>query len=565
MHCAALGLLIAALGGCRPGSTAKPAPAAPTASAAKTASSRPADASPAKADTPKAEGASAAPAPPANVPSGEPPSANRVDPGEPAKSEAKASHEPRASRVAILTPGGPLLMDVKITIGGRPLNELFEKRIDEVLQAADTDHDQRSTWKELVGNEAYLKDQQQGNARNRAQEAKMWKDRYDFNHDSTIQREEAAAWLGRATGRTVRAFDVRSSRSYFSVPSASSRIWKLLDADGDGQLSAAELDSCAKSLLALDADDDGIVSSAELTSLREQLRADAGRNTFASRAGNPFAALYLEPEFAADRLEYLLTELYAPQQNLQPANFSDLAAQFQPLDVNSDGWLDQDEMARLLTGKPHLKLAVNFAPTGTKGDRTVSLVIGEHIPKLALVVQPAADRTVLQLGTTRLVISAHDLTIGLPPAEGAAASEIRLMVHDQCDALGELLDADADGQLGEREIATSGGTLLKYDANHDGQLQNNELPYTMIVAVLRGELPDESSFYRPRSDLARASQAGAPSWFKHADFNGDGDISRREFLGTDEQFSRLDANDDGFISAAEANAAEPTKATGPVP
>jgi hypothetical protein len=47
----------------------------------------------------------------------------------------------------------------------------------------------------------------------------------------------------------------------------------------------------------------------------------------------------------------------------------------------------------------------------------------------------------------------------------------------------------------------------------------------------------------------------APAWFRHADFNSDGDISRREFLGSAEQFSKLDANRDGFIDPQEASAA----------
>jgi hypothetical protein len=73
----------------------------------------------------------------------------------------------------------------------------------------------------------------------------------------------------------------------------------------------------------------------------------------------------------------------------------------------------------------------------------------------------------------------------------------------------------------------------------------------MIVAFLRGEQPGEQSFYRPQS-ARMLPAAEAPSWFAHADFNGDGDVSSREFLGTREQFSKLDTNQDGFIAAAEA-------------
>ena len=127
-----------------------------------------------------------------------------------------------------------------------------------------------------------------------------------------------------------------------------------------------------------------------------------------------------------------------------------------------------------------------------------------------------------------------------------------MMVHDQCDAVGEVLDADADGKLGEREIATFAERLSRYDVNHDGQISNNELPYTMIALFLRGERPGEQSLYRPVFSSVLPAVANAPSWFVHADYNGDGEVSRREFLGTIEQFSLLDENRDGYISADEA-------------
>ena len=100
---------------------------------------------------------------------------------------------------------------------------------------------------------------------------------------------------------------------------------------------------------------------------------------------------------------------------------------------------------------------------------------------------------------------------------------------------------------------------MNFDANKNGQVDTNELPYSMVAAFLRGEQPGEQSFYRPQS--ARLLPASdAPSWFSHADFNGDGDVSRREFLGSGEQFSRLDSNGDGFVSAGEAKTPSATSA-----
>jgi Ca2+-binding EF-hand superfamily protein len=218
--------------------------------------------------------------------------------------------------------------------------------------------------------------------------------------------------------------------------------------------------------------------------------------------------------------------------------------------------LDQEELAKLLTVKPHLKLSIDFSRGDTPDKNKTTLTMVDHIPAIEVIAQPASDRVALSLGATRLSISAHNLTAGQDPAQAAMGSQLKLMVHDQSDPLVEVLDANADGRLGEREIASGAKRLLDFDANKNGQVDTNELPYSMVVAFLRGEQPGEQSFYRPQSARLLPA-ADAPSWFSHADFNGDGDVSRREFLGSGEQFSKLDSNGDGFISAGEVKTQSP--------
>jgi Ca2+-binding EF-hand superfamily protein len=246
----------------------------------------------------------------------------------------------------------------------------------------------------------------------------------------------------------------------------------------------------------------------------------------------------------------LLGDLYAPRQILRPTSFPELADVYKPLDANGDGQLTQSELTAMRTMNPQLKLAVEFHPAEPSRHTSVSVL--EHIPEIALVVQPAVDRVVLSLGTTRIVVLARDLASEKKSPSAAVGSQIRMMVHDQIDVLGELLDVNADGRLGEREVSTCAERLSKCDANNDGQITNDELPYTIIAAIVRGELSGEQSLYRPFSASASSAHAGAPSWFVHGDYNDDGDISRREFLGTMNQFSLLDENRDGFISADEA-------------
>ena len=63
----------------------------------------------------------------------------------------------RPERIAVLTPGGPLLIDVTLSMDGKSHSDLFATRIQQVFDAADTDHDHQCTWSELAANEEFLK------------------------------------------------------------------------------------------------------------------------------------------------------------------------------------------------------------------------------------------------------------------------------------------------------------------------------------------------------------------------------------------------------------------------
>jgi Ca2+-binding EF-hand superfamily protein len=456
----------------------------------------------------------------------------------------------KPERAAILAPGGPIVVDLVVAIDGRPHANLFDDVINQVLKAADSDKDGHPTWRELANSKDYLERQGANASSDADRQLKSWLEQYDRNHDGEIQRDEAASWLGRDAGVTARAFDARGTRSYAAVPSATSRIWKLLDIDHDNRLSKVEIARAPATLLSLDANDDGMITPEELVPLREQLRVDGERGSTFNTTANPYAAIYLEPQYELDRLEYILTDVYAAQQVLRPESFSSLLRAYKELDTDGDDQLTQDELIAMRSMKPQLKLAVDFGTQSAKHFPKVAVL--EHASEIEIVQQPAPDRLILRLGTTRMIVVAQDRSPGATSPMATSGSEIRMIVHDQSDSLGEVLDSDSDGKLGEHEIATSAERLLKFDTNADGQISNEELPYYMIVAIVRGERPGEQSLYRPVSGSQLPATSDAPSWFAHADFNGDGYISRREFLGTADQFSSLDQNRDGFISNDEA-------------
>ena len=293
---------------------------------------------------------------------------------------------------------------------------------------------------------------------------------------------------------------------------------------------------------------------------------DAARQpTSLSRKEDRYAALHLKPPGDLARLEYLLADLYAPRQPLSPGSFPDLPQLFGQLDGNADGRIDQEELGNLLTIKPHVHVDIGFLKlpevaipavdsfTREMGGSRIYLVA--HDPVVTNIIQPSATpRVVFSLGNTRLTITSSDLANMAGPGMYVERSAIRVMVHDDFDAVFEQLDVNSDGRLGEREVRNSPMQMLTRDKNGDGEISGAELPSAMIIAFLRSEPTNEQSFYVPAGSYSPGkTSADAPPWFAQADFNGDGDVSRREFLGSFDQFSQLDTNKDGFISAEEAN------------
>jgi hypothetical protein len=542
---------LALMAGCRDDNastaTSKPTPAAvPIVAARET---------PAEVDT-----AAAKLEPQAPVEAGSPPATSDAAPVIDAAAVAEEPKEkrPTPERIAILTPGGPLLVDVRITIGDEPYVDSFQSLLKAVLDAGDSNDDGESTWKELVADRKYFEKEMQNAPAEGSRQMKTLIERYDENRDGKIQPAEAASWLGRDAGGSAKAFAVRSTRSYRPVPRATSQLWHLIDADADGQLTKEEIAAAPRRLLAFDADDDRVLAPTEMASLREQLEAAGQQRMSVRRDPSHYAAMHLQRDTNIDRLQYLLSDLYSPQQDLGPGSFSQLADWYKKLDASNDGWFSGEELADMVSIEPHVEIAVNFEPASdnTKPG-TAAMEPKLRAPEVTLVTQPSSDRAILAIGNTRVILSAHNLATK-PAAEAtssqmAAQKQVRLMVHDQSDAVFQDLDANADGRLGEREIAFCAQRLAERDRNHDGTLAGDEFPYSMIAAFLLAEAANEQSFYVPPVPVSDGKGGtSVPPWFTHGDLNADGDVSRREFVGSPEQFDRLDADNDGYIAPAES-------------
>jgi Ca2+-binding EF-hand superfamily protein len=310
-----------------------------------------------------------------------------------------------------------------------------------------------------------------------------------------------------------------------------------------------------------------------------------------------------------------------PDNKLSPGEFAIDPDAFATADINSDDALDTDELRKLLARPPvDLTLDVILAPEGT-AQSPARVEAGASLPKGSQIRRLADGDVEFAVGKVRLDIHVDD---GNAAAEGAlriltqqfkvadvnkdgylegkeqatfnapqsplgglseaidrdgdgkiylkeltafadrqiAAARSRLVVTtaDQGRAIFGILDLDRDRRLGAREVMRTVDRVMSWDADGDGRVSPDEIPYHFQVTIARSGLPGLTGegAVTPvlRSMVANrdAAPAAGPDWFHKMDRNHDGDVSRREFLGPREQFDRLDRDNDGLINADEARA-----------
>lgn len=302
-----------------------------------------------------------------------------------------------------------------------------------------------------------------------------------------------------------------------------------------------------------------------------------------------------------------------PDSRLSAEEFAIAPGEFAEADSNGDGALVLDELRRYLEGGPaEVALDVALAPEkdegGSKigvgreaavqavphGDRDVEIGVGrvrmdvrledEHVaaeaarraamrrfsaadankdgyleePEFGRADGPMAPLAGLFGAMDRDgdgKLTAEEMTGFLDRQREAARGRLVLRASDRGRALFGILDADHDRRLGAREMMRAGGLLASWDADGDGRVAAEEIPYHFRLTLSRGEwagLPAADARSMPRPTAPGALAAAGPRWFRLMDRNRDGDISPREFLGGREQFAGLDRDGDGLIDAGEA-------------
>jgi Ca2+-binding EF-hand superfamily protein len=385
-------------------------------------------------------------------------------------------------------------------------------------------------------------------------------------------------------------------------------LFRHLDRDGDGSLSAAEAKAAADRFAALDLDEDELVTDQEL--LGTSVTADPNR--FVRLPGRREAQveptsvadlLALPPGSAAAVKEVLRVRDADKSGSLSRGEFGAEPKPFAALDKDGNAQLDTDEMAAWLRQPPDLEYAVAFdgqpaapPPARVLADARVTLqtdgraakALADGWGQTAARLRAEFDRLAKDkkaVGRKQLdnnqgrgllplfdladrnddkTLTKDELDAALAAVGAAAACRVEITVVDGGRGLFELFDRDGDRQLSPREAKGAAAVAQSIDRDGDGKVGRGEVPRLFPVAVTPAAITliatPQQRFVPPgvvaEVNRPRPGSADVPAWFARMDRNGDGDVSAREFLGPAELFRKLDRDGDGLLAPDEAKAAK---------
>lgn len=541
-------------------------------------------------------------------------------PGRNSKVPDDVSPDDPKARFLLLTAAGPVVVEATMLRDGKPFRAAREAIIDDMLQAADRDGDGKPTWDEALATVRFTLGRiTSSDDRHRATYSRM----FDDNADGLVDRDEVRHFVARyfgggafqvVTGRPssrVRTI-IRLNGRIVSRNGNTLNLMTLLDGNGDGALSATEMNAAGDKLKKRDTDDNDLLDPQEVDGSADSHRGQSVIISRSFRYSNGGLALHLGPGIDANSLYQSLWQQYGISNKGIPAErFSGVPGLFASLDENSDGELQPEETLRFNEIRPHVSLSMNLT-TGkpssgielTSSADAFSNVKNERgsasleLPgaKLVFAVNPAVlpntdysraaagylnrldrdnsgflDKKELTGSYARMMerwdadrdgkVFPQEIVDAYERMQTPQRSQIRAYIVNHGNSLFQSLDVSGDGRLSLREMMTAQKRIADYDKDHDGHISRAEIPSTISVTFSLGNAPIQAD--RPPGFAAKPSRkpkpTDPPAWFTRMDRNGDGDLTLKEFLGSEDQFARLDLNDDGFIVPAEALAAETHK------
>lgn len=497
------------------------------------------------------------------------------------------------SDVLLLTPGGPVAIRIHCRLDAAAVASSGRALAKRLVPLLDGDGDGALTMQEAAKLPAY------GRFGPSRRVGESGSELDAAPRDGSISVGELAAHIAASTKLRLQL-----------TAGASARAQRLdlrqrLDTNGDGLITADELQRAAETLHQCDFDNDGTFSLVELESLA-QARADAPEERGQLSALLPFLPLDTVP---ADTAATLI-------EMTQPAANAD-AASSRPADRDGDGRITPVEARNYLAElRPDYRLSVTFDDRGNallewgavaeSGEPTET--VQSRRRSESLTVRPAGGE--VSLSWQRVGVVAHLLRDLLATQFGVADrngnkyieaaefpglelpgrefddvdfdangeitrvefdafieqelyfSQLRLTatVESEIESLFDQIDTNQDRRLCPRELraaADAGATVAAEGAGSTPGSDREAHTLVFAQAVPRLSSQQFKSERRPgRSSAGRQPVVSAPTegplWFRRMDRNQDGDVSWAEFLGTRAAFNGLDRDGDGLIDAGEA-------------
>jgi hypothetical protein len=191
----------------------------------------------------------------------------RYVPGNGMRERESADPQDPVERFALLTPGGPLVVQAALTIDGQPFRLAREKLIDTMLAAADKDQDGTPTWEEALAAPRFTLGQVRLPP---GASTAGYVQSFDTIANGLVDREEVRHFVARTMQGP--AFLVGGPMRFRGgvvvvngrVVSGGGQVdvLALLDADSDGSLDKLEIAAARDRLRSRDADDNDVLEAA---------------------------------------------------------------------------------------------------------------------------------------------------------------------------------------------------------------------------------------------------------------------------------------------------------------
>lgn len=516
-----------------------------------------------------------------------------------------------SDRIMLLTQTGPLLIDLHITINGKPHQQSLDSVIDGVMAIADEDGDGIVSWERLMTHPRF-REGQFGNPATSTYQAQQDMIRlYDTTQNGRVDRDELIRYLtsNQATPKSL-ALVTSNYRRITNRDDSAIRRW--LDVNDDLILDAEEIAAAPRRLRLRDTNDDEVLRPEDFADPMDMQNGLGNRRRPRDSEFLPKVGWLIRGGQPWSDMRVAWNHYYARGRDVTKDDLQVGMEVFDAIDLDQDDSLDNIEMEMLSDTTPQIELDVELV-TGEDEASAVINVKALRLPseQILSMVQHQPNRITIELPETSLdffvrdtigyarydeqatmylqqgdqdnneyldadefaavgqflnssfavidldgneKVFADEITTALKQRNIVQRNQVTVRADDQDDALLPSIDLNSDGRIDSREIARCSESLLELDRNDDGSIDLQELRGTMMVGVVRGGGrgqigQGDTTFQVPA--VQRKPSAAQPRWFTGMDRNQDGGISWKEFLGTRQQFDELDRDTDGFIVVDE--------------